>query len=102
VVIDGALIPIDQVAADRPFSSGKHRKHRLESSATPGSIQVSEAVYERRSAHFLFSEPCVVQLKGKGPRRARILTERLPARSATAVAAGLDGTESDRFRDVTS
>ena len=29
VVIDGALIPIDQVAADRPFSSGKHRKHAM-------------------------------------------------------------------------
>jgi hypothetical protein len=29
VVIDGALIPIDRVAADRPFSSGKHRKHGM-------------------------------------------------------------------------
>lgn len=27
VVIDGTLIPIDRVAADRPFYSGKHRKH---------------------------------------------------------------------------
>jgi hypothetical protein len=27
LVIDGTLIPIDRVAADRPFYSGKHRKH---------------------------------------------------------------------------
>jgi hypothetical protein len=29
VVIDGTLIPIDWVAADRPFYSGKHRKHGM-------------------------------------------------------------------------
>jgi len=29
VVIDGTLIPIDRVAADRPFSSGKHRRHGM-------------------------------------------------------------------------
>jgi hypothetical protein len=27
VIIDGTLIPIDRVAADRPFYSGKHRRH---------------------------------------------------------------------------
>ena len=27
LVIDGTLIPIDRVAADRPVYSGKHRKH---------------------------------------------------------------------------
>ena len=27
VVIDGTLIPIDRIAADRPFYSGKHRMH---------------------------------------------------------------------------
>ena len=61
---------------------------RLESSAMPGCIQVSEAVYERLSAHFLFSEPYVVQLKGKGPTRARILRERLPAEPTTDATAG--------------
>jgi hypothetical protein len=37
VVIDGTLIPIDRVAADRPFYSGKHRKHgmNLQVIATP-------------------------------------------------------------------
>ncbi len=29
VVVDGTLIPIDRVAADRPFYSGKHRRHRM-------------------------------------------------------------------------
>jgi hypothetical protein len=29
VVIDGMLIPIDRVAAARPFYSGKHRRHRM-------------------------------------------------------------------------
>ncbi len=29
VVIDGTLIPIDRVAADRPFYSGKHRKRGM-------------------------------------------------------------------------
>ena len=29
VVIDGTLIPIDRIAADRPFYSGKHRKHGM-------------------------------------------------------------------------
>ncbi|GLZ09758.1 IS5 family transposase [Actinomadura sp. NBRC 104412] len=37
VVLDGTLIPIDRVAADRPFYSGKHRKHgmNLQVIATP-------------------------------------------------------------------
>ena len=29
VVIDGTLIPIDRVATDRPFYSGKHRRHGM-------------------------------------------------------------------------
>jgi hypothetical protein len=29
VVIDGTLIPIDRVAADRPFYSGKHHCHGM-------------------------------------------------------------------------
>ena len=27
VIIDGTLIPIDRIAADRPFFSGKHKRH---------------------------------------------------------------------------
>jgi hypothetical protein len=29
LVIDGTLIPIDRVAADRPFYSGKHHQHGM-------------------------------------------------------------------------
>jgi hypothetical protein len=29
VVIDGTLVPIDRVAADRPFYSGKHHRHGM-------------------------------------------------------------------------
>ena len=38
LVIDGTLIPINRVAADRPFYSGKHRKHgmNLQVIASPG------------------------------------------------------------------
>src|SRR3989440_1626764 len=38
VVVDGTLIPIDRVAADRPFYSGKHRRHgmNLQVIAGPG------------------------------------------------------------------
>ena len=38
VVVDGTLVPIDRVAADRPFYSGKHKKHgmNLQVIASPG------------------------------------------------------------------
>jgi len=38
LVIDGTLIPIDRVAADQPFYTGKHRKHgmNLQVIASPG------------------------------------------------------------------
>ncbi len=36
VVLDGTLIPIDRVAADRPFYSGKHRRRVLPSWRPPG------------------------------------------------------------------
>ena len=29
VVLDGTVIPVDRVAADRPFYSGKHKKHGM-------------------------------------------------------------------------
>jgi class 3 adenylate cyclase len=57
---------------------------RLESHAAPGSIQVSELVYERLAAHYRFSEPRVVDLKGKGPTKARLLLERLATETAAA------------------
>jgi hypothetical protein len=57
VVVDGTLIEIDRVAADRPFYSGKHRKHGMNlqviaspcgeilwvSGALPGSVHDKKA-----------------------------------------------------------
>jgi hypothetical protein len=43
MVVDGTLIPIDRVAADRPFYSGKHKRHgmNLQVIASPdGSLPV--------------------------------------------------------------
>jgi hypothetical protein len=56
-VIDGTLIPVDRVAADKPFYSGKHKKHGLNlqviaspdgdilrvSGALPGSVHDKKA-----------------------------------------------------------
>src|SRR5215469_2006774 len=38
VILDGTLIPVDRVAADRPFYSGKHKRHgmNLQVIASPG------------------------------------------------------------------
>jgi hypothetical protein len=57
VVVDGTLIPIDRVAADRPFYSGKHKQHGMNlqviaspagdilwvSGALPGSVHDKKA-----------------------------------------------------------
>jgi DDE superfamily endonuclease len=57
VVLDGTLIPIDRIAADRPFYSGKHKKHGMNlqviaspdgdilwvSGALPGSVHDTKA-----------------------------------------------------------
>ena len=57
VVVDGTLIPIDRVAKDRPFYSGKHKKHGMNlqviasphgdllwvSGALPGSVHDKKA-----------------------------------------------------------
>jgi hypothetical protein len=42
VVVDGTLIPVDRVAADRPFYSGKHKRHgmNLQVIASPGGDNV--------------------------------------------------------------
>jgi hypothetical protein len=57
VIVDGTLIPVDRVAKDRPFSSGKHKKHGMNlqviaspdgdllwvSGALPGSVHDKKA-----------------------------------------------------------
>jgi class 3 adenylate cyclase len=52
---------------------------RLESSGTPGRILVSEATFAALRDRYLFSDVCVVDLKGKGPTRARFLVGRIAA-----------------------
>ena len=61
VVLDGTLIPVGRVAADRPFYSGKHKKHGMNlqviaspvgdilwvSGALPGSVQEQTGITER-------------------------------------------------------
>src|SRR5690606_40873783 len=65
VILDGTLIPIDRVAADRPFYSGKHRIHGMNvqviatpdgdivwiSGALPGSVHDSKASWIWRGLH---------------------------------------------------
>ena len=57
VIVDGTLIPVDRLAADRPFYSGKHKKHGMNlqviaspdgeilwmSGALPGSVHDKKA-----------------------------------------------------------
>src|SRR2546421_8070720 len=54
VVVDGTLIPVDRVAADRPFYSGKHKRHGMNlqvivwvSGALPGSVHDKKAEWIR-------------------------------------------------------
>ena len=61
-ILDGTLIPIDRVAADRPFYSGKHKKHGMNlqviaspdgdilwvSGALPGSVHDKKAKWISR------------------------------------------------------
>jgi len=49
---------------------------RLESHGEPGRIQVSEQTYELLNGRFGFSDPHVVDLKGRGPTTARFLLDR--------------------------
>jgi hypothetical protein len=82
LVIDGTLIPIDRVAADRPFYSGKHRKHgmNLQVIASPdgGIVWVSGYIGEDclRTPHRGRDKPAAqkdanrAHAKLRAPRRA--------------------------------
>ncbi|MEV5092156.1 transposase family protein [Streptomyces griseoincarnatus] len=62
LILDGTLLPIDRIAADRPFYSGKHRKHGMNvqiiadpfgrllwaSPALPGAVHDIRAAREHR------------------------------------------------------
>jgi hypothetical protein len=79
VVLDGTLIPIDRVAADRPFYSGKHKRHGMNlqviagprgdilwvSGALPGSVHDKKAEWMRGVLAEL-EDAGLVTLAGKG------------------------------------
>ena len=72
VVLDGTLIPVDRVAADRPFYSGKHRKHGMNlqviaspdgdilwvSGALPGAVHDKKAEWIWRSEERRVGKEC--------------------------------------------
>ncbi|MEX2274689.1 MAG: adenylate/guanylate cyclase domain-containing protein [Actinomycetota bacterium] len=49
---------------------------RLESHGVPGRIQVSDSVFERLCDRYVFSEPHLVEIKGKGPTKTWFLLGR--------------------------
>ena len=55
---------------------------RMESHATPGSIQVTDAVFGRLRETFRFGPPGTVDVKGKGPMQTCTL-QGLGTRTAT-------------------
>jgi hypothetical protein len=60
VVLDGTLIPIDRVAADKPFYSGKHKKHgmNLQVIASPhGDVLWVSGALPSVGAHLKFPSP---------------------------------------------
>jgi DDE superfamily endonuclease len=57
IVADGTLIPVDRVAKDRPFNSGKHRRHGMNLqviASPPGDIvwvpgPLPDAVHDKKA-----------------------------------------------------
>ncbi|WP_026416390.1 IS5/IS1182 family transposase [Actinomadura oligospora] len=109
LVLDGTLIPIDRVAADRPFYSGKHRRHGMNlqvvaapdgtivwvSGALPGSVHDLTAARiwgiprALKAAGFLVladkayqgaDEPLLVPYRGKGKPASQKSANRAHAR----------------------
>jgi hypothetical protein len=70
VVLDGTLIPVDRVAADRPFHSGKHKKHgmNLQVIASPnGGILWGLRAGARQEGRVDLG--CPGRARGRGPDR---------------------------------
>jgi class 3 adenylate cyclase len=59
-----------------------------ETSGVPGRVQVTEPVAERLADRYEFSEPRLVDLKGKGPTPVRFLLSRSPQPASTGSSAG--------------
>ncbi|MFJ8511006.1 transposase family protein, partial [Streptomyces avermitilis] len=70
VLLDGTLLPIDRIAADRPFCSGKHKRHGMD-------VQIVAADYQ---AAFDWVEAEYPGRPGEQiPGLARFIAEGLPA-----------------------
>ena len=88
VILDGTLIPVDRVAADRPFYSGKHRKHGMNlqviaspdgdivwvSGALPGSVHDKKAEWIWGVLAELEAAGLVTGLRGCTNERHQIVT----------------------------
>ena len=94
-VLDGTLIPVDRVAADRPLYSGKHKKHgmNLQVIASPGGdiLWVSGALpgsVHDKNAEWIWGVllPGAEDADVGGVRDADVVTRKSPA---AGVAAGL-------------
>jgi Helix-turn-helix of DDE superfamily endonuclease len=74
VVLDGTLIPIDRVAADRPFYSGKHKKHGMNLQAAPVTSRFPVPGRRPRNGRY----PCPAAMQTQAPARpvARALLAR--------------------------
>ena len=70
MIVDGTLIPVDRVAADRPFYSGKHKKHgmNLQVIASPAGEHLADL---RRTAGISARQEGRVDLGRAGRARGR-------------------------------
>ena len=51
MILDGTLLPIDRIAADTPYYSGKHKRHGHERPG-PSSVRVTAAASSHRAAGY--------------------------------------------------
>jgi DDE superfamily endonuclease/Helix-turn-helix of DDE superfamily endonuclease len=85
-VVDGTLIPIDRPAADRPFYSGKHKRHgmNLQVIASPdGDIlwvsgPLPGSVHDKKAAHARSSR--TAERTSQDPRKRQTVRTRNSAR----------------------
>ncbi|MFE2280039.1 IS3 family transposase [Streptomyces sp. NPDC059454] len=90
VILDGTLLPIDRIAADRPFYSGKHKKHGMNvqvltdpagrllwaSPALPGAVHDIRAAREHGITGAVRGKRVITTLPGGQAGRAPDLVDR--------------------------
>jgi len=101
VILDGTLIPIDRVAADRPFYSGRHRKHGMNlqviaspdgdilwvSGALPGSVHDKKAEWIWGSARRTGGGACQPRARIEQKRETLIGARTTTKPALTSIAA---------------